>query len=344
MRPLTLLLLSGLAAFAADPAPAAIQKLTDKGAKLDSGAFDTAFVVTESVDGIEFVVDDPRSPNRLTLKYGTYVVTYGDSGSVDYMRGRNFEEAADAAKALEVYKRSAQQAKFQWVKEDSYLRGARAALAAKQPDEVLTLVAALEKEAPRSVLLDDALLLRGQAQAAKGDTAGATKTYATLGGMAKEWGEEAAGFGARGQAGLLAADKKYAEAADLLAKLLARVESKGGEELGALRLELADNLTAAGKTPEALAAYQDLAYRNVGAPLQARAQLAWARILAQKPDAASLADAFDHAAIAGATKGAEPATVAEAKKLAVTVVDKLAKDASVSAADKAEYKKNLGNF
>lgn len=344
MRPLTLLLLAGLAVFAADPAPAAIQKLTDKGAKLDSGAFDSAFVITETVDGIEFVVDDAKSQNRLTLKYGTYEVTYGDSGSVDYMRGRNFEEAADAAKALEAFKRAAQQAKYQWVREDSNLRGARAALAVKQPDDALALVAALEKEAPRSVLLDDALLIRGQAQAAKGDAAGATKTYAALNGMAKEWGDDAASFGARGQASLLAADKKYAEAADLLAKLLVRVESKGGEELGALRLELADNLNAAGKVPEALAAYQDLAYRNVGAPLQSRAQLAWARILVQKTDAASLADAFDHAALAGATKGAEPATVAEAKKIAVAVVDKLGKDASVSAADKAEYKKNLGNF
>ena len=342
-RPFLLLCLAA-ALCAADPAPAVITKLSDKpGATGNS--FETAFVLTDSVDGIQFVVEDAKSQNTLTLKYGTYTVVYGDPNSVDYLRGKNLEEAGDFAKAAETYRRAAGNAKYAWVKEQSLLRGTQSALQAKQLDTAIELSSILEKEAPRSVELDDALLLRGQAQIAKGDTAGAGKTFATLAAMAKDWGESAAVLGARGQASVLIADKKFAEAADVLTKLLARIgEGKNTPELAILRLDLAEALVAAGKGDEALKLLPEIAYRDVGGNLQARAHLLWARIQATKADTAALLDAFDHAALADATKGAETATLTEARQIAAAIVDKLAKDPAVSAADKAEYKKNLGNF
>lgn len=342
---LSLCLAVSSVAFAADSAPAVITKLNDKGQKVETGGFPDSFVTTESVDGIEFTVDDPKSQNRLTLKYRTYQVDYKDSGSVDYMRAELAEEAGTSDKAFEGFSKSASSAKYQWVKERSLVRGANAALQAKKFDEALAFVATLEKEAPRSVHLDHALKVRGQAQVAKGDAAGAAKTYASLGAMAKDWGDSAAILGAQGQASLLAANKQYAEAADVLGKLMLRIDpAKAKDEYVSLMLDLAENQRAAGKPAEALTTLQAVVYRDVDGALRARAHLAWGNILATKPDAASQAAAFDQAALASVCKGADLTTLIAAKALAVLVGDKLAKDPSVSAADKADYKRALTSF
>lgn len=335
----------GIAASAAESAPAVITKLNDKGQKTETGGFPDSFVVTESVDGIEFTLSDAKSQNHLTLKYRTYIVDYKDSGSIDYMRAMVAEDAGSADKAYDGYAKAATTAKYQWVKEKSLVRGAKAALQAKKFDEALALVATLEKEAPRSVHLDQAIMLRGQAQVAKGDVASATKTYATLNAMAKEWGESAAILGAQGQASLLAANKQYAEAADVLSKLLLRIDpATAKDEYVSLMLDLAENQRAAGKPADALTTLQAVVYRDVDSALQARAHLAWGAILATKLDAVSLAAAFDQAALASVGKGASQATLIAAKALAVAVGDKLAKDPAVSAADKAEYKRMLTLF
>ena len=333
------------AVFAADGAPATITKLNDKGQKIESGGFPNSFVMTETVDGIEFTVDDARSQNRLTLKYRTYVVEYKESGSVDFARAKAFQDAGSAEKAFDSYSKAATSAKYQWVKEESLVHGASAGVQAKKFDEALALVATLEKDSPRSVHLDRALMVRGQAQFAKGDAAGAAKTYATLTAMAKDWGESAAIYGAQGQASLLAANKQYAEAADILSKLLLRIDTvKYKDQFGNLMLDLAENQRAAGKPADALTTLQAVVYREVEGLVQARAHLAWGSILAARPDAVSLAAAFDQLALASVTKGADQATLVAAKALALTVGEKLAKDPAVSAADKAEYKRSLAFF
>ncbi len=346
MRHLLLLALFAGLGLAADPAPAAIQKLNDKGAKIAAGSSPTAFIIGESVDGLQFVNDDPRSTDQITYKYGSYQVEYQTPDSVDYLRGLNLEEQGDAAKAYDSFNRATQTARFRWVKEVSYLRAAQLALELKRLDDALAAVDGLEKSAPRSIWLDDALLVRGQAQAAKGDRAAAAKTYLQLTAMAKEWGDSAAVFGARGQAALLTADGKFLDAADLLTKLLARVDGvKSGAEVADLKLELADDLRQGGKADEAIAVLQGVTYHPAAQPLQqARAHVLWGQLLAGKADIASQVKAFDHAALATATRGADAAVVAAAKALALAVNDKLQKDPSITAADKAEYKRNLGSF
>jgi tetratricopeptide (TPR) repeat protein len=343
--PLFCLLLLSVVAVCADPAPAQIYKLNDKGQRTETGAFMTAFVAGETVDGIEFAVDDPKSPNHLTLKYGTYQVEYGESNSPDYMRARNLEEAGTYDKAYESYVRTIQVAKYFWVRESAIARGAQMAVNAKKLDEAIALATQLEKEAPRSVKLKDALMARGQALAAKGDNAGAAKTYESIAGMAKEWGEGAAILGARGQAGLLAADKKFAEAAEVLNKLIIRIGKTAAlDDLAPLALELAEDQILAGKSDEAIATLQTIVYRDCNPQFQAAAHLAWGRVLATKADLPSQLAAFDQAALASALKGADGPTLTGAKQLAIAINEKLAKDPTLSPADKAEYKRNLGAF
>ena len=343
--PLFCLLLLASVAFAAEPAPAQIFKLNDKGARTDTGAFNNAFVVGETVDGIEFAVDDAKSPNHLTLKYGTYQVEYGESNTPDYMRAKTLEEAGTWDKAYESYVRAVQISKYFWVRESAIVRGAQTAVAAKKYDEAIALTVTLEKEAPRSVLLTDALMVRGRALAAKGDTAGAAKTYESITGMAKEWGEGAAIRGGRGAASLLAGDKKFAEAADVLSKLIIRIgKTAAPDDLAPLALELADDQAQAGKADDSLATLLTIVYRECSPQYQAQAHLAWAKLLAAKPDLQSQLQAFDQAAIASAIKGGDGATQSGAKQLAVAINEKLAKDATLSPAEKAEYKRNLGSF
>jgi tetratricopeptide (TPR) repeat protein len=330
---------------AAESAPAVISKLNDKGQKVENGGFSEAFVATESVDGIEFTVDDPKSLNRLSLKFRSYDVEYNYNELVDYRRARMAEEAGTFDKAYEAYVKAVGSAKYQWVKEDALVRAAGTALQANKFNEALTAVAALEKEFPRSVRLDRALSVRGQAQVATGDAASAAKTFATLSAMAKEWGESAALWGAQGQAGLLAANKQYTEAAEVISKILTRMDPNKAKKLYVgLVLELAENQRAAGKPDDAVTSLRGVLYREVEGSLQARAHLALAQILATKPDAASLAAAFDQAALASVIKGAEPTVVSAAKTVALAVTDKLAKDPAVSAADKAEYQRSLSFF
>ncbi len=347
MRPvyLSLILACVSSLTAAEMAPAQIFKLNDKGARTEAGSFANAFVASETIDEIDFVIDDPKSPNHLTLKRGSYQVEYGDPASIEFMRGRNADETGDVAKAFETYGKAATSARLGWVKELSLYRAAQSAMTLKKFDEALAFIATLEKDSPRSQWLDDALLIRGQALAAKGDNAGAAKTYQTLTGMAAEWGETAAIFGARGQAGIAAANKQYAEAATVLGSLVARVgKSAQSDDLAPLVFDLAENQRAAGKLDDAIASLTGIIYRDMANQLQSRAHHLLAKYLAEKGGTAALLQAFDQAAIAGALKGADPATLIANRQLALSIVDKLGKDPAVSAADKAEYKRSLPSF
>lgn len=331
------------AVFAADPAPAVIRTMPDGNGK--SNAFEKAFIVHESVDGIDFTVDDPRSANTLNLKYGTYTVEYGDPVNIDFMKARAQEESNQFDKALESYQRATVAAKLEWVKEDSQLHGAQLALKLKKHDEALALIAGLEKDNPRSVRLAKALLIRGQTQAAKGDSAGAGKTFAALSTMAKEWGTDAAIFGAVGQADLLSVDKKYSEAADILSKLLTRVDAgKNRDEIGGLALALATAQNNGGKAADALVTVQAYVWKDIEATQQAQLHLLWGTILAQKGDTASLTAGFDQAALAATKRGAEASVIAAAKVLALSINNKLSKDPAVTAPNKAEFKRMLGLF
>ena len=328
---------------AAEAAPAVIRTMPDGNGK--SNSFDKAFVIHESVDGIDFSVEDAHSGTSLNLKAGTYTVEYGDPVNIDYMKAKVLEETGQQDKALEGYQRASVAAKLEWVKEESQLRGAQLAFQLKKYDDALAFITGLEKDNPRSVRLAKALSVRGRTQAAKGDAAGAAKTFALLATMAKEWGTDAAIFGAVGQASLLSADKKYTEAADVLSKLLTRIDAaKDRNEIGGLALALATAQNNGGKAVDALVTIQAYVWKDIDATQQAQLHVLWGTILAQKGDVAALTAGFDQAALAATTRGADSNVLAAAKTLALAIHDKLNKDPAVTAPNKAEFKRMLGSF
>jgi hypothetical protein len=329
--PLTLATLAAL--MAAEPAPAVITKLNDKGEP--GTAFEEAFVTSETVDGLEFLVEDPKEGNKLTLKRGTYRIDYDRTKDIDFLRGDGQE---DPAKAIAFFEKAVAANRFQWAKEDSLVALARLNLAAKAYDAVIAAADQLAKDAPRSLRLDDILVLKGQAQQAKGDAAGAKATYAALGGMAKEWGAESALQGTLGAAALLADEKKFAEAAALVEPLLKGPLEE--DQFGSLALRVAQYHQAAGKADAALAILAKAAYAPGSAA--AEAHLRWARILADRPG--SLADAFDHAAIAATLKGAPGPVTDQARALVRTLVDKLQKDPALTDQQKLEYRQCRDNL
>ena len=107
------------------------------------------------------------------------------------------------------------------------------------------------------------------------------------------------------------------------------------------RQDLATAQRAAGKADDALKTIQAFVWHDIQPAHQAKLHVLWGMILV---DQGSLPAAFDQAAIAAVIKGSEPATIAAAKALAQAVNDKLSKDPSVSAADKAEFKRSLSLF
>ena len=339
MPPMTHLLRSGtlgllaLAAFAAEPAPAVITKLSDKSG---GGAFDKSFVTAETIDGIEFLVDDPKGNNRLTLNRGTYQVTYDRTRDVDYLRGERTEES-DPAKALPLYQKAVASDRLFWSKEDGLVAMARIQVHLKQWDGAIAAADQLAKEAPKSLRLDDILLLKGQAQQGKGDIAGAKATFTALAAMAKDWGESALVAGQRGLAGLLAADKKPGEAATALMPLVARVDpTTDGEAYGTLLLDLAGYQQASGQLDAAIASLSKAAYAPIDA--NAEAHLRWGRLLGEKTDLANTQAAFDHAAIAATLRGAPAPIQDQARILARQMVERLLKEPGLTDVQKLEYR------
>jgi len=327
LRLCSLTLATLTAMMAAEPAPAVITKVNDQG---EAGtAFEAAFVTNETVDGLEFLVDDPREGNKLTLKRGSYRIEYDRTKDIDFLRGESQE---DPAKALGFFEKSVAANRFQWAKEDGLVALARLNLGRKQYDAAIAAADRLLKEAPRSLRLDDILALKGKAQQGKGDLAGAKATYTTLSGMAREWGPEAALQGTLGTAAILAGDKKYGEAAVLLEPLLNR--SLSDEAYGNLALEIAQYHQAAGKTDAALSTLNRAAYAP--GPTAAEAHLRRAKILADRPG--SLTEAFDHAAIAVTLKGAPAPVTDQARALLRTLVDRLQKEPALTDQQKLEYR------
>lgn len=324
---------------AAEPAPATVTKSGGGG----QNAFDKAFVVKEDRDGIEFAVGDPKSPSRVTLKARTYTVEYDEQADLDWLQAKTRLAEGKVPDALRLYTKAAGGSKFQWVREAAAIQGANCALQQQKWDDALALVQGLEKEAPKSLLLADAIYLRGKALEGKGD-AGAAAVYSGLKAKEKELGKAALLLGTRGEASLLRSQKKPAEAAAAAAPLWAKLSpADDNEAWTGLGLDLAGDLAAAGKGAEAAAAWARLAYGATDPVVQSKAQLGWAKALATG-DTASAKAAFDHAAIAAVLKGGDAAAAAEAAAVAKAQYEIINKDPAVAATVKLEYRKYLGNL
>ena len=193
---------------------------------------------------------------------------------------------------------------------------------------------------PKSVQQARLTYLRGQALQKKGDLAGAQKAYAELGKKA-EWGAEAMVLGAVGQAELLTAESKHDEASKVLAVVFAKLDAtKDSAPFGQIGVALANSQQAAGQGEAAIATLRRLAFGAADGPSRARAQLAWAKLLAAND--ATLFEAFDHAAVAMSAR--DGGTVADqggqlARQISARI-DKLP-EAQASSELKAEYRRYL---
>ncbi len=333
-------------AWTAEPAPAVVRRV-EVGAKMDDkanakNAFSSAFVLNESLDGIEFLVDDPKGTNKLSFKRGTYAVEYDLTKDIDLLTGINARDAGNWEKSAAALAKAVTANRLNVLSSEWALRyGAESLMRAGKLDEALATVAQLEKTAPRSLLLVETLVVKGQVLQAKGDIPGATKVYADLVARAKDFGNTARVRGLRGQATLHTAAKQPVEAAKLLASLLATLDAaKDGNDYADTALELLNAQIAAGQSGAALATASTIAYQMSEPSDLAQVQLLWAKLLSDQSATASQLEAFDHAAMAAGVKNVPQATYSAAVNLARSLSEKLQKDASLSAQDKLELRKS----
>jgi hypothetical protein len=330
----------GAAEIHVDPAPAVVTKI-------GGSKFPDAFVFEETIDGgISFTVEDPKNANAPRSKFGpgTYTVEYKSSQNRDFLTAVAFEKD-HPEKSVDLYLQVEPACRYDWERQEAYLGAARSALAAKAYDKGVQAIQGLEKDYPKSLSLPEGLELKGEALAKKGDADGATKVFQVLLGHEKDWGVAAASRGAKGLGQMLFEAGKGKEAIDQVApwaatKLKPEANPREFAELG---LALAEYQQKAGD-----AAAEDTIRRVAYAPCahayQARAQLAWAKLLQAKGDPASTIAAFDHAGIASALPGAEGATREEAHRICTGLVPIIAatgKDENEKQKLTTEYKSYL---
>ena len=342
----TLVACTALTAWSAEPAPATVKRV-EIGAKKDDkasakNAFTNAFVVSESLDGIEFLVDDPKGSNKLSFKHGTYAVDYDLTKDIDLLTGINAQESGNWEKSATAFTKALTANRLNVISSEWALRyKAESLMRAGKLDEALAAVAQLEKTAPRSLMLVEALVVQGQALQAKGDLPGATKVYANLVARAKDFGNTARVRGLRGQATIHTAAKQPVEATKILASLLATLDpGKDGSDYTSTAIELLKGQIAANQADAALTTASTIAYQMTEPADLAQVQFLWAKLLNDKGTTASALEAFDHAAMVLGVKNVPANTASAALGLARSIAEKLQKDASLSPQDKLELRKS----
>jgi len=276
-------------------------------------------------------------------------IEYARPEDVAYITAKLAYEKNDFAKAIESFRAAAKSAKWQPLREESLALAARCAINLKKWDDALALIGELEQTYAESIHLPEATSMRGDAAMGKGDAAAATAAYKKLVDSAKDWGPEASVLGVRGQAAVARAGGKPGDAAAIIAKSLGKSISVDAPGYGALALQLGDDLIAAGKKAEALAAYEGMTLAPIDGSEQAAAHLGAGKLIADTaatPD--ELGRAFDHACLAVVLRGADGKTSAGGRELARAVVAKMhavaAKDAKFKELVDKEYQPYLNNL
>jgi len=317
---LILLLPFAGALVASDAAPATV---TSPGGQ----SMDNVYVTDESMKGITFVTDakDPNSPS-VSKGHGEYMVTYQESINRDYKTGQIDEASHNIAGGIAAYTAAAGNGRYDWERQNAALGVARLAALGGKADyaNAITVLTAMLAAYPNSVHAVEASYRLGGLELLNGDAAAAQKVADGLKDKASDWGLEASALGAALSAQCaLAGNQPAAAIAELTPffgdKLTA---AKNPEEFLQVGMVLAQAQVKA-NDPAALDTIRQTAYSPASPAGQATAQLLWASTLADKGDAASLRDAFDHAAIAACFKDADASTRNQAVALASTLVGRI---------------------
>lgn len=305
-------------------------------------SFDNVWISAETTENVAHTLDDKRDGPPTTTNRGKYIrVDYVRPNDVGWIRGDIAATKGDWANAAAEFMKATQSRESWYTRENAFLRAAEAFNLAGKPDDALKALDGLNAAFPKSVQQAQLTYLRGQALQKKGDAAGALKVFAELAGKAA-WGIEAVALGSLGQAELLTAQQKPDEAAKALVAAFAKLDaSKDAELFGKVGLALSTSQQAAGQIEAALATLRRLAYGASDGASRARAQLAWAKLLAAGD--AGIFEALDHAVIAMNAREADGATADQASALARQLVGRIDKlpEAQASNEIKAEYRRYL---
>jgi tetratricopeptide (TPR) repeat protein len=299
-----------------------------------------AWIVSETVDGADYLLDKKgqatssiKRANYVRIDYTRTDDPFFDSGLNELARGNN-------ARAIEQFTRVVGGTKYDWVAETAAIRLAEALIQAKKPTEAVAAIEALEKKSPKSPRLIEGQYLKGRAQGMSGNEAGARATFAAIA-KRTDGGRMAVAWSARGLAEMLRAQGKRADAAAALEPALKPLHPvDDAREWGAIAIEMAEDFAAAGDA-KAVDWFTRIAWSAAAGPERCRALLGRAKLNAAKGDSASRLAAFDDACLAvwgvedpGAARG-------EARNLVKSLFAAIEKDASVSDADKREYRTYL---
>jgi len=285
------------------------------------------YVVEETMQGISFVTD-AKDPNaaRLTKPHGQYTVVYPESLNRDYKTGLIDEASHNIAGGIAAYTAAAGNGRYDWERQNAALGVARLAAQGGKADyaNAISVLTAMLAAYPNSVHAVDATYRLGGLELQNGDIAAAQKVADGLKDKASDWGLEASALGAALSAQCALANNQPAAAITELTPFFGDklTAAKNPEEFLHVGMVLAQAQLKA-NDPGAMETIRQIAYSPASPAGQAMAQLLWASTLADKGDAASLRDAFDHAAIAASLKDADPSTRGQAVSLATTLVTRI---------------------
>mgnify|MGYP001619608327 CR=1 FL=1 len=302
------------------------------------------WIIEETVDGLKLTLTDQADGPQSAIKRGKYErVDYRNPEEITWLQGDGLSAKGKFEDAAAKFTEAAANGRTWYTRESGFLRAAECWVKAGKGDQALKALEGLKAAFPKNVHQGEALYWQGGALAKKGDRPGALKIFNELA-KRSDLGLEAVALGALGQAEQLAADKQFAEAANALASVFTKLNADRDVRLfGQIGAELAAQQIAAGQVEPAIATLRRLAYGVNNATTRAKAHVDWANMLVNLNDAKSLFLAFDHAAIATATRDAESSVTEKAATLTRQIsgkIDKLPAD-QCSDAEKAEYRRYL---
>jgi hypothetical protein len=331
---LLLLAFSATLHAAIEPAPATVVT--------DEKPIDSAWVESETLDGVEFYLGDWKSPTRVkvTRKRGQYkeVLYTGNGEDASFMRAEVLFNSPDFAKAPEHYKKATVSAKWNWEIEQAYRRGADALARSNKGAEALEMLKEYVAKYPKNVHMAEVVSLRARLRMGTGDHAGAIADYQEMTKQGKAWSPTAELEGMIGQRSVLVAQKKFADAVALLTPYWAKLKPDPEDpSFGKIGLAVCEDLEADGKIDACIPALKKLYLAPVTTEIQCKARLHHARLLAKANDTEGNLAAFDHAALA-ALLGADEETQAAAVKLARELIARIDKDKKLSDEVRKDYR------
>ncbi len=322
-----------------EPAPATVSTVEKQ--------IESAWVESETTEGVVFYLGDWKSPNRLatTRKPGAYLkVIYLGNNDVNVMKADVQYASSDWDKAAESYKKATTTAKWNWEVEHSYRRAAECLARANKATDAIAVQKEYLTRFPKNVHMAEVVSLRARLALAAGDHVSALTDYKEMTAQGAKWGPTAEVEGHLGQRSVLVAQKKFADAVALLTPYWAKLKpDTDADAFGQVALAVASDLEADGKTAECIGALKKTYLAPITSEAQARARLHHARLLAKPNDTDNNLAAFDQVAIA-ALLGGDAETQAAATKLARELISRIDKDAKLSDVIHKEYRSYLSSL